>query len=343
MSETNENALLEIEDRLRAELSGDLQRNALDYIAFLKANGMTPDSVICTYPVDNIIGWTIFMGGYDSVLLRSDYQDFPIDEELKEFAWAHVKPCFHFTNNLRESGGNRCGCGREPGRSITIFGKKFDNVCTAALYFRNPEGKTLELVKRLAEVWKRSNAAVAKNDKPYVPGEKEWPCVKGFGSHAGRPLGKTYTKSLDVKFYITPRRRYVNDAAFGFSGGGWIPSTPEQIPVALHIGGHSARFRAIKEPASGWAAVETLKYQANVTYFTEMSINIADSTYSATIWMLDANGEIDTPYLIAKNFPFRLGGNPAVPAIKAIDTVYMGSGGDDFDFIIKDFKVVGGE
>ena len=95
---------------------------------------------------------------------------------------------------------------------------------------------------------------------------------------------------------------------------------------------------------SGWAAAETLKYQGNVTYYAEMSLNITDRTYSATLWMLDARGEMDTPYAIAKNFPFRFGGGePPVPAVTAIDTFYMGSGGDDAEVIIGDFKVVGGE
>jgi len=278
-----------------------------------------------------VSGWVIFIGGLDSVLCRDDYQDFPVDQELKEFAWAHANHC------------DNHGCGTELGKRIMLFGKACKNLCTTILLFKNPDGEALELVKKLAVVWAQSNAHAAKNDTPYVPGTNEWLSVKGFGAHAGRPLGKAYIKSLGVRFYITPRRRYVNDTAFGFSGNTWVPATSEQIPVALHIGGHSARFRANKEPASGWAAVETLKYQVNVTYYAEMSINITDSTYSVTMWMLDANGEIDTPYFIAKNSPFRLGGDSAVPAITTIDTVYMGSGGDDVDYIIRDFKVVGGE
>jgi len=75
-----------------------------------------------------------------------------------------------------------------------------------------------------------------------------------------------------------------------------------------------------------------------------MSINITDNTYGATVWMLDASGKQDAPYSIAKDFPFRLGGDPAIPAITAIDTVYLGQDDDPMlAFIVKDFKVVGGE
>ena len=342
MSDTNSPRLKIEDDIIASEMSDQQKRNALDFVAHMKANEMATDDnhfeyagdyvcQIIIYTDNGVPGWIIFMGGYDSVLCRDEYQDFFIDQELKEFAWAHVNHC------------DNHGCGTEPGKRITLFGKAFKNLCTAILLFKNPDGETLELVKKLAFVWAQNNAHAANNVKPYAPGANEWLSAKGFGAHASRPLGKIYANSLDVRLYITPRRRYVNDAAFGFSGSGWIPATPEQIPVALHIGGHSARFRANKEPASGWAAVETLKYQVNITYYAEISINITNSTYSVTMWMLDANGEIDTPYFIAKNSPFRFGGNPAVPAITTIDTLYMGSGGGDGEFVIKDFKVVGGE
>jgi len=350
MSEQNNgNAHFKIEDDLVAALSGDTLENALDFVAYMKTNGMSPDTPesnafcsagkyicqICIYPDGNIPGWTIFMGqSYDDILLRSDYQIYPVDEDLKEFAWTHISTC------------GACGCGTQPGRRITLFGKEFNNVCTGLLSFRNPAGEALELTKRLTEVWKLSMADAAKKDKPYASKENEWLSVKGFGADTGRPLGKVYTKSLDVQFYITPRRRFVNNAVVGFSGGGWVPSTLEQIPVALSIS-HNSRFGANKNPANvwDWAAVETLKYQANVTYFVEMSINIAANTFSAMVWMLDANGKPDTPYSIAKDFPFRLGsGDPAIPAITAIDTVYLGQDNDHvLAFIVRDFKVVSGE
>jgi len=333
------------EDEIRASLSGDLQKNALDYIAYMNENGLSPSTPgsnafesageyvcqMCIYPVDDILGWTIFIGGYDDILCRSEYQNYPIDEELREFAWGHMNAC------------KNCGCGTEPGKRVMLFGQECNNLCSAIWSISNPDGEDLELTKRLTKLWAESRADAAKTCNPYVPGENEWPAVSGFGAPAGRPLGKVYTKSLDVRFYITPRRRYVNDGAFGFSGCGWVPAAPEQIPAALHIGGHSARFRANEEPTNGWAAAETLKYQANVTYCAEMSLNIVDSKYSATLWMLDADGEIDTPYRIAKDAPFRCGGDPEVPAITVIDTVYLGSGGGDAEFVVRDFKVVGGE
>ena len=349
MSEQNNaSATRVIEDVIKENLTGETRQNALDYIAYMKANGMAPQTPgsnafcsadgyvcqICIYPVDNIPGWTIYMGqSYDDVLLRGEYQKFPIDEDLKEFACAHVNPC------------GACGCGFQPGRRITLFGKEFNNVCTGLLSFSNPDDEALELTKRLTEVWKQSMADAAKKDKPYVLKNNEWPSAKGFGADTGRSLGKVYTKSLDVQFYFTPRRRFVNNAVVGFSGGGWVPTALEQIPAALRIG-HNSRFGANKGAAGAWdwAAVETLKFQANVTYLVEMPINIANNTYSAMVWMLDASGEKDTPYSIAKDFPFRAGGDHAVPNITAIDTVYLGQDDDNIlAFVVRDFKVVSGK
>ena len=352
-----------IEDVIREKLTGETQQNALNYVAFLKANGITPDEpetfdaaahTQCFFGSDNgsicILGighyplkWGFSTcGGWDNVLFRSEYQDFPVDEKVKEFAWAHACTCRNFKSN-----GKQCGCGFQPGRRISMFGKDFYHACHGGLDISNPDGDTLESAKKFTVVLKQIMADAAKNDKPYVPGENEWLSVKGTGAPTGRPLEKIYTKTLDVQFYITSRRRYAWDAAVGFSGGGWVPDTLEQIPAALSISSNS-RFGAYSEAAiyweDHWGAVETLKFQANVTYFVEMSLNITDNIYSATVWMLDANGEIDTPYCIAKDFPFRLGGESEVPAITAIDTIYLvQKEGAESAFIVKDFKVVGGE
>lgn len=322
-----------IEEQINEELTGDTQKNALDFAAFLKANDTLPGCLI-VQPKGNPPNWTIFLGGYSCALCRDEYQDYPIDEDLKEFAWANVHHC------------RSCGCGYRPGRRVHLFGRAFDNVCTAVLGITNSEGEKLELAKRLSKVWMQCNAEAAKKAEAELQalGENEWPTLKDFGAHVGRPLGKTYTDSLKVSFYFKNRYRYA-DAAVAFSGGGWVPATWEQIPAALRIGGHFGhgyRFEACKGPKNKWTAEETLKYQANVTYFVDTAINIKKNTYSMLVWMLDAKGEKDTPYRIAVDYPFALGtGSPTIPKITAIDTIYLGP--ELGAIIIRDFKVVGGE
>gem|GEM_PF-792562 len=347
-----------IEDLINEDLSGDMRENALDYVAYLKANGKPPSTIphigdgpngkSYVYGISHGVmviepgrpGWGICIGGWNSALLRSEYQNFPADEKVKEFAWEHVRICQNYKTN-----GKECGCGAQPGRRVSLFGKKINNVCNAIVDIDNPSGETLELTKRLTDVWEQSETDMAKNDKPCALKENEWHSVKDIGAHMGHPLGKAYTKSLDVEFYFTPRHRYT-DAAVAFSGGGWVPAAWEQIPLALRIGGHYGhgdRFEACKGPKKGWTADETLRYQANVTYFVEMSINIKKNTYSAMVWMLDADGERDVPYRIAKDFPFFTGASgAAIPSITAIDTVYPGPS-ENGAYIIRDFKVVGGE
>ena len=352
MSEQNEvNTRLKIEDDLIAALSGDNLKNALAYVDFMMANGLAHDigdtthfendgdyvCQICINPIGYRYAWSVCMGGWDSVPCRSEYQNFPIDEDIKEFALAHVRPCTYFTSN-----GKECGCGFQPGRRVTLFGNEFYHTCHGGVEFGDLSGESLELAKRLTDVWKQMMDDAAKKDIPYVPKENEWLSVEDIGAHTGRPLGKAYAKSLCVQFYITPRHRYATDSTIGFSGGGWVPTDRKQIPIALCLGASSRdRFQAFKGPNEGWRNIETLKYQANVTYFVELTINIIDNTYSATAYMLDASGKPDTPYCIAKDFPFRQEGG--IPPIKAIDTIYLGPAGWWGSYSIQDFKIVCGE
>jgi len=154
-----------IEDEINTLLCGDSIKTALDFVAFLRANKMAPkcvdaqNSVWCfdylgkgTSCVIVLKGWFVFWGGWDV-----EHEEYPIDEKTKEFALAHVNICTNFKTN-----GKECGCGNQPGISRTIFGKEFDNVCTALLAFTQPEAETLEYVKRLVEMENDSIAGAAK-------------------------------------------------------------------------------------------------------------------------------------------------------------------------------------
>jgi len=325
------------EDVIREKLTGKMQQNALDYVAFVKANGIQGDGVyyvpgayLCNIHRVDETGWYVSMENIDSPLCRHEYQNFPVDEKVKEFAWAHVSKCAG------------CGCGFNPGRRIMLFGKEFHHTCFGFLNIDNADGEELELLKKLTEVWKQIVDDAAKKGTLYYGSEKgEWSIVRHTDAHSGRPLGKAYSKSLNVEFYITPKKKFINHAAVGFSGGGLVAADYQKFPVALGIGASRYdRFDAIKG-TEGYVYVDTLRYQQNVTYCVEMSLNITDNTYDATVWMLDADGRPDTPYCIAKDFPFRLeaGSSP----VTAIDTIYPVYVYDDSAYIIRDFKIVGGE
>ncbi|MCL2463412.1 MAG: hypothetical protein FWF44_12155 [Defluviitaleaceae bacterium] len=145
-----------IEDKINSVLSGDALKNALDFVAFLRANGLSPE---CH---DSGDGWSIMRAGESPgfILVNGEPQmpgpwtvwfnscDFdgrgPVDDDLKETAWAHASICGNFS-----SGGKDCGCGDQPGFRRTIFGKVFENRCHSPLMFTDPDAETLENMKKL--------------------------------------------------------------------------------------------------------------------------------------------------------------------------------------------------
>ena len=154
MSEQLKN--LTIEEEINEKLIGDMHKNALSFVDFLKTSGMTVDSVysglfryhgeaVCVLALhpnfDENIGWNIYLGDYDSTICKSENEDYPIDESLKEFAWAHKHTC------------GSCGCGNQPGKCFKILGKEFDNVCTSLMWFGNPADEELEKLIKLVGIW----------------------------------------------------------------------------------------------------------------------------------------------------------------------------------------------
>ena len=141
------------EDEIRKKLTGDALENALNFIAYLRESGFTSNltySYVFDY-LDHGVGvlycfsatdWTIFWGDDDFF----EYEDCLADEQLKKFAWDHVKICFI-------AQGKPCGCGSQPGKSATILGKNFENVCTS-FEFANPNADDLEYIKKLVEISK---------------------------------------------------------------------------------------------------------------------------------------------------------------------------------------------
>jgi hypothetical protein len=81
-------------------------------------------------------GWMLF----DNPLTKN-YDDFPLDEQLKEFALAHVNIC---------ATGH---CDSSPGVRKTILCKEFENVCTSEVAFFDPDAGTLHKVKQMIEIW----------------------------------------------------------------------------------------------------------------------------------------------------------------------------------------------
>jgi len=139
----------DFEGFVKAVLNGDTLNTALDFAAFLRANDMTAGGehgeisymgkCLCYMHLDGIEQapgpWTIWTEGDYS----KEHEDVPMDERMKGIAWAHVNHCAS------------CGGSCSPGMHKVIFGKVFENVCSADMAFHTPDTEAMECIKKLLE------------------------------------------------------------------------------------------------------------------------------------------------------------------------------------------------
>jgi len=138
------------EDQIHGELTGEAQKTALEFAAFLRANKLTLERL------DDCDGWNVYIKGINSAFVQffGDRNNFnvvlhistydgesPVDDELKEFAWAHVVLCPQ-------------GCGgpklcEESQNRRTIFGKEYESTCQSPLAFIAPDAYDLIKVQKL--------------------------------------------------------------------------------------------------------------------------------------------------------------------------------------------------
>ena len=153
-----------IEDVISGMLKGGARKNALDLADHLRAGEESGDFSIGKLNEGDENIWIVRTKGENvcCILLNSDNPEsftvwvcgdhigegagVSVDEHIKEVAWANVFfPCC----------GAGCGCSRES-RYKSIFGKQFDDVCTAqltvAMQFENPGDETLDCMKRIVAI-----------------------------------------------------------------------------------------------------------------------------------------------------------------------------------------------
>jgi len=139
-----------IEDFINEKLTGETQRNALDFIGYLGADVSLEDMDWCwdvKYKGESVFFFRI--GGFQDepnwlAWSADDYSNVEIDEKFKKISWENICTC-----------GN-CGSDCAPGRRAMIFGKEFENCCTSSLMFINPNGESLECLKKLVDIRKNS-------------------------------------------------------------------------------------------------------------------------------------------------------------------------------------------
>ena len=149
---------MEIKDVLKNRLKGETLSNALGFVDYLIEKGLTPrkewgdgfrfiknDKSPCLVVLINL-----GENGEDWFICDvADYSNPEWDslsDELKEFFLANIKIC-----SVHE--GNSCGCGSEPGISMSIFGKDYSNLCTSPIQLIFPKSDVLDKFKEYIEWW----------------------------------------------------------------------------------------------------------------------------------------------------------------------------------------------
>jgi len=153
----------QIENVINAKLTGDAQKNALDLIAFMRESGFSFKG----FNAGKEIRWDpIYKGkgigcmavaeepmlkaGVSIALwLGLDWRcddTATTDNELKEFAWAHVVNC--------PQGQCKPPHCENSKNHWSIFGKEYESVCHAPLAFFSLDGEALGNIKKLLQMSK---------------------------------------------------------------------------------------------------------------------------------------------------------------------------------------------
>ena len=148
----------EIEGVIGTVLVDCPQRNALEFVSFLRGNGMVfergkgywEDKFYWLIKFKEEYVCFLLIGGEEtrdgSWAFWSDdsgsnwFEDFPLDESLKEIAWKNVDFCAN------------CGGECSPGKGKVIFDRGFNNVCRTVFKFVNPDDGELACMKELVRM-----------------------------------------------------------------------------------------------------------------------------------------------------------------------------------------------
>ena len=146
-----------IDDIVNDTLRNDAQKNAIDFIAYLRGDeGFSfskddnddgrwwinyRDIFVCEIQIetsgDAHEKWDVWF--YGDCIGRHDS---PVDDTIKEIAWANMTLC------------RNCGADCATGKHKTVFGKEFNNVCQSTMAFPNPKTDMLGCMKKIINVMK---------------------------------------------------------------------------------------------------------------------------------------------------------------------------------------------
>ena len=141
-----------IEDAITELLDGELQENALKFAAYLDESQLTPNmDAWGKIPFNGYnLGWMRVEGKNNWLFEIFDYLHFgdfsDEDEDFTKSVHDHVGICDAPCHDE---------CWRA--KDVKIFGKEFKSVCSQhSRAFVNPDGKTIEHIKKLIEYSKKT-------------------------------------------------------------------------------------------------------------------------------------------------------------------------------------------
>jgi len=144
-------------------LTGDVQKNALDFAAWLRENDMRlerqtvgywADKIyfICSYKSEYVCYIAINECDENNFVVWSDdsgsawFENPALDERTREIALNNVNIC---------DDPSACGsCKLGHGTPQTMFGREYPSVCLTALSFTNPDAETVACMEKLFEIRK---------------------------------------------------------------------------------------------------------------------------------------------------------------------------------------------
>ena len=139
----------QIEEISQAYLEGEMRENLLDFVAWMRANRITPTfankSKIGVNYTSRVCYLKLFHGSWYiwPAGRKNEYvSDFLDCKELEDIVCMSLFKCIGC--------GHQCNAGT--GFTKSVCGKDFENICGCCpVRFHNPNAKTLEIIKKVIE------------------------------------------------------------------------------------------------------------------------------------------------------------------------------------------------
>ena len=145
-----------IEDEILSHLNENMRKSALNFIAYLNENELTPRLWFCPgfwivpYGEHNLFGIHLYgfnsgtdKNGWVFWFFSGDYSG-STDNEVIGLVQKNAGQCVKCTGDCTSQGVD-----------VSLFGKEFKNLCYQfPVRIDDPDNETLEKVKRLIEFWK---------------------------------------------------------------------------------------------------------------------------------------------------------------------------------------------